>query len=252
MQIFEPVSCLAPFVKSFVVVESSDTLVSRLLPDTSVVVAIRLKGAVQFEGIAENSVLPLFSLSGLRKSFRLVEYGKNSANILVQFKEGGAAAFFSLPIHELFETNVGLDEFFRPSELMMLEEQLWTAGSIEKKVSIVQQFFVERIRYQKADLLIINSVEKIKAASGVLDVKELSESMHISLDAFEKRFRKSVGTAPKQFADIVRMKALIGRAHLTDSLLDSALRAGFFDQSHFIRNFKKFTGLTPKDFFRHS
>lgn len=251
MQIFKPVSCLAPFVKSFVVVESSETLVSRLLPDTSVVAAIRLNGAVQIESFDGNSALPLFSLSGLRKSFRLVEYGKNSANILVQFREGGAAAFFRLPIHELFETNVALDEFFRPSELMRLEEQLGTAGSIEKKVGIVQQFFIERIRYQKADLLVAKSVEKITAANGVLDVKDLSDSLYISRDAFEKRFRKAVGTAPKQFADIVRMKALIGRAHLTDSLLDSALSAGFFDQSHFIRNFKRFTGLTPKDFFRH-
>ncbi|MHA4736883.1 response regulator transcription factor [Dyadobacter sp. MSC1_007] len=251
MQIFKPVSCLAPFVKSFVVVESSEALVNRLLPDTSVVAAIRLNGAVQIESSGGNSALPLFSLSGLRKSFRLVEYGKNSANILVQFKEGGAAAFFRLPIHELFETNVALDEFFRPSELMQLEEQLGTTGSIEKKVAIVQQFFIERIRNEKTDMLIAKSVEKITAANGVLDVKDLSESLYISRDAFEKRFRKAVGTAPKQFADIVRMKALIGRAHLTDSLLDSALSAGFFDQSHFIRNFKRFTGLTPKDFFRH-
>jgi AraC-like DNA-binding protein len=128
---------------------------------------------------------------------------------------------------------------------------LEAAGSIEKKVAIVQQFFIERIRYQKTDMLITKSVEKITAANGVLDVKDLSDSLYISRDAFEKRFRKAVGTAPKQFADIVRMKALIGRAHLTDSLLDSALSAGFFDQSHFIRNFKRFTGLTPKDFFRH-
>lgn len=89
----------------------------------------------------------------------------------------------------------------------------------------------------------------------MLSVKELSDNLHVSLDVFEKRFRKTVGTTPKQFADIVRMKALIGQAPANGPLLNSALDAGFFDQSHFIRNFKKFTGQTPKEFFnvgRHS
>lgn len=249
MQIFEPASCLDPFIKAFVVVESNGTLVNRLLPDTSVVAAIRLQGLVHYQEENGNARLPVLSISGLRKSFKIAEYGKNSANILVQFKEGGAAAFFDLPIHELFELNVGLDQFFKASELMLLEEQLGAAKSIQSKVNVVQQFFMARVRNRKSDLLIAHSVEKIKAARGLLSVKELSDNLYVSLDVFEKRFRKVVGTTPKQFADIVRMKALIGQGTINGQVLESALDAGFFDQSHFIRNFKKFTGQTPKEFF---
>lgn len=252
MEIFEPASCLSPFIRAFVVVESNGSFVNRLLPDTSVVAAIRLQGHVHYQGQNGNNCLPVLSLSGLRKSFRIAEYGHNSANILVQFKEGGAAAFFHLPIHELFELNVSLDHFFKPSELMFLQEQLEAAESIQGKVNIVQKFFIARIRCQKNDLLITHSVEKIKAAKGMLSVKELSDNLHVSLDVFEKRFRKTVGTTPKQFADIVRMKALIGQVPANGPLLNSALDAGFFDQSHFIRNFKKFTGQTPKEFFNVS
>lgn len=247
MQTFEPAACLSPYVKAFVVIECNDILVNRLLPDTCVVAAIRLNGDVQFKGEAESTRLPMWSLSGLRKSYSMVEYGKNSANVLVQFREGGAAAFFNLPVHELFGLNVSLDNFFKSSELAALGEQLHGAVSIEQKVGIVQQFFMARISYQKADLLIAGSVEKIKAANGILNVKDLSDSLFISLDAFEKRFRKSVGTTPKRFADIVRMKALITQVEATGTLLKPALDAGFFDQSHFIRDFKKFTGLTPKE-----
>jgi AraC-like DNA-binding protein len=233
-----------------VVIESNDILVNRLLPDTCVVAVIRLNGDVQFKEQAGSTTLPIWSLSGLRKSYSMVEYGKNSANVLVQFREGGAAAFFNLPIHELFGLNVSLDNFFKPSELATLEDQLRNAVSIEQKVRIVQQFFIARISYPKADLLIADSVGKIKAANGVLNVKDLSDSLYISLDAFEKRFRKSVGTTPKRFADIVRMKALINQVEATGTLLKPALDAGFFDQSHFIRDFKKFTGLTPKELLR--
>ena len=250
MQTFEPAACLSPYIKAFVVIESNDVLVNRLLPDTCVVAAIRLNGDVQFKDEAGSTRLPMWSLSGLRRSYSIVEYGKNSANVLVQFREGGAAAFFNLPIHELFGLNVSLDNFFKPSELAVLEEELQSVVSVEQKVGIVQQFFIARISYQKADLLIADSVGKIKAASGILNVKDLSDSLFISLDAFEKRFRKSVGTTPKRFADIVRMKALITQAEATGTLLKPALDAGFFDQSHFIRDFKKFTGLTPKELLR--
>ncbi|WP_026631369.1 helix-turn-helix transcriptional regulator [Dyadobacter alkalitolerans] len=255
MKTFEPASCLSPFIRAFVVVESNGSFANRLLPDTSVVAAIRLQGHVHYREQNGNNCLPMLSLSGLRKSFRIAEYGQNSANILVQFKEGGAAAFFHLPIHELFELNVALDHFFKHSELMFLQEQLEAAESIQGKVNVVQRFFIARIRGQKNDLLIKHSVEKIKAAKGILSVKELSDNLHVSLDVFEKRFRKTVGTTPKQFADIVRMKVLIGQATANKPLLDLALDAGFFDQSHFIKNFKTFTGQTPKEFFnagRHS
>ncbi|MCE6990187.1 helix-turn-helix transcriptional regulator [Dyadobacter sp. CY323] len=249
MQIFEPVSCLQPYVKAFVVVESNGTFVNRLLPDTSIVAAIRLQGLVQFKEPTGDASLPVWSVSGLRKSFKIAEYGKNSSNILIQFKEGGAAAFLHLPIHELFELNVSLDHFFKHSELNAFQEQLEAADSVQDKVNMVQQFFISRLRYQKPDLLIAHSVQEIKGANGILNVKQLSDNLHISLDAFEKRFRKVVGTTPKQYADIVRMKAVIARAQVAGPITDAALDAGFFDQSHFIRHFKTFTGQTPKDFF---
>lgn len=249
MQIFEPIDCLRPFIKAFMVVESNDLIVNRLLPDTSVTVAIRLGGHVQFKEQAGNTCLPKWSLSGLRKSFRLVEYGKNSANILVQFKAGGTTAFFDLPIHEIFESNVDLDNFFKQSELTVLDEQLQETVTIREKVDVVQQFFIATIHYHTEDLLIANSVEKIKAVNGQLNVKGLSDSLNISLDSFEKRFRRYVGATPKEFADIVRMRTIIGQGQIPDNLLLSALDAGFFDQSHFTRNFKRFTGLTPKKFF---
>lgn len=229
------------------VIESNEILVNRLFPDTCVVAAIRLQGDVQFKETAGSTRLPMWSLSGLRKSYSVVEYGKNSANILVQFREGGAAAFFNLPMHELFGLNVSLDSFFKPSELAVLEEQLQSGQSTDQKVGIVQQFFMERICYQNADPLVAGSVRKIKAANGIVSIKDLSDSLYISLDAFEKRFRKSVGTTPKRFANIVRMRALITQVETTGTLLTPALDAGFFDQSHFIRDFKKFTGLTPKE-----
>lgn len=248
MQIFEPVSCLIPYIKTFMVVESETATVNRLLPDTTVVAAIRLRGQVQFNDKKGSTSLPAFSISGLRNSYRMAEYGQNSANILVHFKEGGASAFLDLPMHELFESNVELDHLFIPSDLILLQEQIQALESIQSKVNIVQHFFISRLKNKQQDLLIAHAIEKIKTTKGILSIKDLSGHLHISIDVFEKRFRRIVGATPKQFSDIVRMKSLIAQTHFNRRLVDSALDAGFFDQSHFIRNFKKFAGQTPRAF----
>ncbi len=248
MQVFEPVPYLRPYIRSFMVVENMHPIVNRLLPDTTVVAAIRLRGHVGLNNQSGHIALPMFSISGLRKSYRMAEYADASENILVHFKVGGARAFLDLPMHDLFESSVNLDLFFAPSALMALQEQMEAQQSIHRKVNIVQQFFISRLCAHRHDLLIAHAVEKIQKANGTLSVRELSNQLCISIDAFEKRFRRIVGATPKQFSDIVRMKSLIIHTSLDHRRFDSVLAAGFFDQSHFIREFKKFTGQTPKAF----
>jgi AraC-like DNA-binding protein len=65
----------------------------------------------------------------------------------------------------------------------------------------------------------------------------------------EKRFRQAVGTSPKKFASIVRFKHVIQRYDSGRSLTELAYEAGFYDQAHFIKEFKIFTGDTPEGFF---
>jgi AraC-like DNA-binding protein len=170
--------------------------------------------------------------------------------LIIEFKEGGAAAFLDLPLHELYESSVGLDELFKSSALAELLERMHSRKLMQEKVLLVQDFLISKLRQTKSDFLILSAVESIKLAHGAISVKQLAESLHTSLDPFEKRFRKVIGATPKQFADIIRMKSLIDRRNNQHLLVDTCLEAGFFDQSHFIRTFKKFTGQTPKHFFR--
>jgi AraC-like DNA-binding protein len=58
-----------------------------------------------------------------------------------------------------------------------------------------------------------------------------------------------VGTSPKKFASIVRLKHVIHQYNPDHSLTELAYEAGFYDQAHFIKEFKLFTGATPEKFF---
>jgi AraC-like DNA-binding protein len=170
--------------------------------------------------------------------------------MLVLFKTAGAAAFFKHPLHELFETSVPLDNFIAPDQLTSIEEQLAEAASNQQRVIVIEQFLIKHIENYKQDQLIISALQKIRLSQGQIKIKELADAHYLSQDAFEKRFRRVVGTSPKQFSTIIKIKSIVDNKAQNGSLTQMALEAGYFDQPHFNKEFKLFTGLSPTDFFK--
>ena len=247
-----PAKKLSPFIKAYLVIESRDGLENRVLPDTSLVMVFRFKGMVKQLVNSLDEELPSFVVTGLRKSGKQVNYSGNSGNVLVLFNEAGAAAFFKEPLHELFEENIPLGDLSGYRNLSAIEERLCEAADNADRIRLVEEFLLSRLGSYDPDKLILTALEKIHASKGLLRIKELADSLYISQDAFEKRFRKIVGTSPKQFSNIVRMKSIISDGRQNQVLADLAFNAGYFDQSHFNKDFKLFTGQTPKDFFKSS
>jgi AraC-like DNA-binding protein len=195
-------------------------------------------------------VLPLQTISGLRKTVRLINYMPQTSSLVVLFKETGAAAFFRLPLHELYEESVSLDHFIPCQVLWALEEDLSYATSYVEKIAVIEKFLQERLCTPNSDKLLLKAIEIIRVTGGNIRMKKLIETLYISQDAFEKRFRKVVGTTPKQYASIVRLQSLTKELKKGSRFSDLAIDAGFFDQSHFNNDFKLFTSYTPSDFSR--
>lgn len=247
---YQPSAQLKRYIKTFLIIGSDQGTDNRLLPDTSIVLAFRLKGSITDKSNGNDSKLPSAAITGLRKSPRFLSYGQETASLLVIFKEGGAATIFKEPLHELFGKSLPLDEILPKSQLDAVEEQLFEAADHRKRVDIVEQFLLTRLDERRADQMILHAIQKIKQAGGNIKMKNLAGEMAISLDPFEKRFRRITGISPKQFADTVRFRNLIGQFSASESLISLALEAGYFDQAHFIKDFKTFTDMSPQQFFK--
>lgn len=245
-----PTQVLQPFIRTYKIIESQDELVNRVLPETALALAFRYKGQVNYLTDNHTQHLPATAITGLRTSVRLINYLPNTATIVVLFKEGGAAAFFPEPLYELFGESVSLDNLIDRQKISVIEEQLAEAGNNNQRIAIVEHFLLSILNIQRQDALITSAVEKIKASNGIIKIKALADCLYLSQDAFEKRFRKTVGTSPKQFSSIIRMKSVIRQKQPLQTLTDLALEAGYFDQPHFNKDFRRFTGLSPADFFR--
>lgn len=245
-----PIASLRPFISKYLIIESQDELVNRIFPDTSLVMAFRFKGKTSYVTNHEKNILSAITLSGLRKSGRLVNYAENSGNILVIFKEAGASALIKEPLHELFDESIPLRDLSGYHDLSMIEDQLSAAASNSQRIQRIEQFLLSKLYDHKTDNLIAAAIEKIRQVKGIIRIKDLADTLCISQDAFEKRFRRVAGVSPKQFSFIVRMKAIIGNGIREHTLAETAFNAGYFDQPHFNKDFKLFTGQTPTEFLR--
>lgn len=238
-----------PYVERLVISESEEEKVYKVLPGTNLVIGFQYRGALTYVQGERQVALQPSGLTGLHDSFRIFKNSAATGSVLVYFKEAGAANFFRVPIHELFRESVSLDNFMFHSELLVVENQLMEAKTDIARIKVVEDFLLSRLKPVPADVLVLEALALIHKSKGGIRIKELLEKLNISQSPFEKRFRQVIGTSPKKFASIIRFKHLVEEYKPQNSLTELGYEAGFYDQAHFIKEFKTFTGETPEKFF---
>src|SRR6185437_1834612 len=142
------------------------------------------------------------------------------------------------------------ENIFNKNKVSETEEKLAFAKTDKQRIHIVEHFLLSQLKDIQKDKLIIEAVRLIYQSKGTIQINELNKKLFISQSPFEKRFRKLVGTSPKKFSSIVRFNSVLDNLNNTKSLTDICYENNFFDQAHFIKNFKQFTGDTPENFRR--
>jgi AraC-like DNA-binding protein len=248
-QIYTPCELLQPYIHSFVIQEIADECEYKVLPDTGLVIGFQYKGDLFY--LHDKNEVPLShsGITGLCGSYRIFRNSADTGTVLAIFKEAGASVFFKQPLHELFNESISLDNFMFRSELLLLEEQLCEAKTDPERITIVEKFLLSRITHTEPDPLVLAALSLIHKSKGDIRIRELVKQLHISQSPLEKKFRQAVGTSPKKYASVVRMKNVIQQYVPGSSLTSLGYEAGFYDQAHFIRVFKTFTGDTPESFF---
>ena len=244
-----PCPALQPYVAFFAISESDAESTYKVLPDTGVVIGFQYRGSLAVMAGEKPRPLHTAGITGLRDRYRVFKSSAGTGSVLVHFREGGAAHFFSQPIHEFFRESLSLEDLVLRSELLIAEERLCAATTDAARVAVIEEFLLNRLRPIVPDPLVMAALSLIHQSKGSIRVKELAVRLHSSASPLEKRFRQVVGTSPKKFASIVRLKHALGSYEPGNSLTELGYEAGFYDQSHFIREFKAFTGETPEAYF---
>jgi AraC-like DNA-binding protein len=178
------------------------------------------------------------------------EHSGSSYGVEVSFTPPGAGAFLDLPLDELAQRQVPVDEILG-AEGWRLLERLHDATSWERRFAILDGVVAARQgRNRRHDLGIAWAWECLQATGGQVSVSALADELGWSGRAFGERFRERIGMTPKRAARIVRFERAAERLARDprDGLAGLAYACGYADQAHLTREFRAFAGTTPGDF----
>lgn len=135
----------------------------------------------------------------------------------------------------------------------MLSEKIALAISTKERINILTNYFkscLNKTKYE--DRLITKAIQQIKRCSGNTNIAQLSKDHFLSHKQFKRRFKEYSGFNPKMYARIVRFESVIKNYLKWNNLTDAAYHSGYYDQAHFIHDFKTFTDFRPKNFWELS
>jgi AraC-like DNA-binding protein len=199
------------------------------------------------------SLQPRSILSGLNDTYADVSTCGETGVIFVTFFPAGACHFFNFALSEVENRSINLGDIFS-AEVRRTEEKLANGKTVPDLIHIIEDFLIQRFNpVPEVDYAIaLGGVEMIRKTNGQISTPSLASELSVSSRSLERKFAAYIGKSPKQFMRLVRFQNTILdiSRNRNFSLTGYAYRNGYYDQSHFIREFKQLSGYTPGEFFK--
>ena len=230
--------------------------VDRFLPDGEVQIIFDLTDYPKY--IYDNETLKEIQscknawFAGFRTEPITIPSGKESEMIIVQFKKGRAFPFLIGPMQNLTNSVVDAELVVNPKILNVREQLLEVLSPIEKFRILEKNLLKIYQKQLKENPFVDFAVSTIVASPNQCSIKNISDKVGYSQKHIIKLFREHVGVTPKQFLKIIRFQEAIQQIENQISVDWSqiAFDCGFYDQSHFIDDFKGFSGFTPSEYMK--
>lgn len=167
----------------------------------------------------------------------------------VRFRLAGVAPFAIASLRTFTNTLACPAEIFGEG-IEELERALRTTDDVDAQRAALDAFFVGRLRNDAAPDAFWRALRAATASEGSASVSELAEAASISARQLERLFARHLGITPKSLTKVLRFqKALKGLMRDPGcTLAEVATTAGYFDQAHFIKDFKAMTGGVPRGY----
>jgi AraC-like DNA-binding protein len=191
-------------------------------------------------------------VAGARSQSIVIDTSRSLSFIGVRFRPGGAGPFLGLPVGELQDRSVAPAMLWGPHARTLREKLLHTPAP-QSRFRILEGFLLERLHEARERHPAVQyAIQAIGDSEGAASVASIVEHTGLSARRFIAIFRDEVGLAPKVFCRLARFRRVVGELREVDAVdwADIAVGCGYFDQSHFIHDFRAFAGVSPSAYLR--
>ncbi|TJY37055.1 helix-turn-helix transcriptional regulator [Pontimicrobium aquaticum] len=223
-----------------------------VVPDNTIELAFTSNSVERTAKHSKKKICKIKShLCGLKTEPQLVGL-EGDVLLSVRFKPYGLYPFTKTDINKTINESLLPEDIFG-KEILVLEEQLFNTSDELEQVKFIEDFFLKKLNSnnKEVDHVFNFFIQNIILNKGNVNVDMLAEKCNVSKKTVERKFLSKLGLTPKKYCRIVRMfNALKIPKNKKDLKLSSiAFDNGFYDQAHFIKEVKEFTGMTPKNYF---
>lgn len=251
-----PAPPLADFVEFFWYYEGDARphALERVLPSATVEMIINLRDdrlySYDRHDYRQTETHSGILISGPRSEYEIIDTACQALVMGIGFKAGGAFPFFGVPVCELYDIDLSLDTVWGRDGVDM-RERLLEAGTIEARFTILEKALLARspllaTRHPAVDF----ALKRLRTVSQATKLSEMIDEIGMSQRRFIQLFREGVGMTPKLFHRVRRFRESLQRIESGRDVewADLALSCGYYDQAHFIRDFRAFSGINPSTY----
>lgn len=252
----KPSIILQPYIKQYWGIENEllngEKHIQRIIPSGLPELSLYIGRRPQIIGNKKNFEDNLI-LNGHQKEFYDLKIEKEISVFSIVFHPQGLMTFFNFPLNEIYNQSVPLKYLNRKLAQEILP-QLTNEQSFENKVEIIERFFclvldeeLNRFNFSRIN----HAINIISQTRGKITIENLASETCLSRKQFERKFSELIGITPKQYLKIIRLQysLFLKSRNKKLNITDLAYEVGYYDQAHFINEFKLQTGFTPKQYF---
>jgi len=246
--------CLSPYVKCYwsLVNEAENASRERIFPDGCIELIFHSGDLFRkYDSATEFHIQPRSFIHGQLTKFIEVEPTGETEIFSARFQPGGLQRFIDFEVGSLTGIAKSVVDIWG-DDGAKLENQILNAADNTDKIELLETFLLARLRLSnKHDTDAEFCVNALVDSNGAASVDDIAAKLKLSKRQLERKFMAAVGLPPKTLARILRFQHTLQLIENREfvSFTRVAYDGGFYDQAHFIKDFRHFTGLNPKMYF---
>ena len=193
---------------------------------------------------------PCAMVMGQRTKSYYIEPLGHVNSFAICFYPYGFANFVNTPLKNLADIETPVKNLFGEIPAIKLEQEIIYAADTQQRIRIIETFLLNKLNDSTTiENIVKTTVDTLISTNGSTPINTILKDDLSKRRQLERNFKKQIGISPKQLGKVIRLQtALKMLLNKNENLTDIAYESEYFDQAHFIKDFKEFTGITPREF----